>query len=96
MHSPLCATRYMATSPLGPYKLAGDVGSNHTQGHVFSPTSQWNYVTRAQGSKVQTSGFKTREWGGAKGLGSCVRVCVCVGGGGPVCHVWPVRVCLPP
>jgi hypothetical protein len=39
-------------TPTSPYKLLGDVGSNHTDGHVFSPASPFNYVTRAQGTKV--------------------------------------------
>ena len=43
---------YTATAPLGPYTLQGDVGSNSTAGHVFDKTSPYNYVTRAQGSKV--------------------------------------------
>ena len=52
----------MAASPMGPYKLVGDVGSNTTMGHVFSPTSQYNYVTKAQGTKVRCSmwGWGTR------------------------------------
>lgn len=41
-----------ATSPLGPFTAVGDIGSNHTDGHVFSATSPYNYVTRAQGSAV--------------------------------------------
>lgn len=43
---------YTAPSPLGPWALQGDVGSNSTGGHVFDAHSPWNYVTRAQGSKV--------------------------------------------
>lgn len=43
---------YTATAPLGPYTLQGDVGSNTTAGHTFDKHSPWNYVTRAQGSKV--------------------------------------------
>ena len=43
---------YTAPSPLGPFSLQGDVGSNTTAGHVFDAHSPWNYVTRAQGSKV--------------------------------------------
>ena len=43
---------YTAPSPLGPWALQGDVGSNSTDGHVFDAHSPWNYVTRAQGSKV--------------------------------------------
>ena len=39
-------------SPLGPWTLIGDVGSNTTQGHVFDPRSPFNYVTRAQQTKV--------------------------------------------
>lgn len=41
-----------STGPMGPYSLAGDVGSNSTAGHVFDKHSPYNYVTRAQGSKV--------------------------------------------
>eukprot|EP00483_Globobulimina_turgida_P011124 UN11145 len=43
---------YTADKPMGPYSLRGDVGSNHTNGHVFNAKSPYNYVTRAQGSKV--------------------------------------------
>lgn len=43
---------YTAPSPLGPFTLRGDVGSNKTAGHVFDAHSPFNYVTRAQGSKV--------------------------------------------
>jgi len=43
---------YSAPSPLGPFTLQGDVGSNHTAGHVFDAHSPYNYVTKAQGSKV--------------------------------------------
>jgi hypothetical protein len=43
---------YTAAEPLGPYTLQGDVGSNTTAGHVFDKASPYNYVTRAQGSKV--------------------------------------------
>jgi len=43
---------YTASNPMGPYALQGDVGSNSTAGHVFDKASPWNYVTRAQGSKV--------------------------------------------
>ena len=43
---------YRAPAPLGPWELRGDVGSNTTAGHVFDKHSPWNYVTRAQGSKV--------------------------------------------
>jgi hypothetical protein len=41
---------YTAPAPLGPYTRQGDVGSNTT--HAFDPASPFNYVTRAQGSKV--------------------------------------------
>ena len=41
---------YTASSPLGPWTARGDVGSNHTL--PFDRHSPWNYVTRAQGSKV--------------------------------------------
>ena len=43
---------YTALAPLGPYALQGDVGSNRTAGHVFDKASPYNYVTKAQGSKV--------------------------------------------
>ena len=43
---------YTALAPMGPYALQGDVGSNHTGGHSFDAHSPYNYVTRAQGSKV--------------------------------------------
>lgn len=43
---------YRATRVSGPYAFLGDVGSNHTAGHTFSPTSQYNYVTKAQQTKV--------------------------------------------
>lgn len=43
---------YTAASPLGPYTLAGDVGSNATAGHTYHDSSPYNFVTRAQGSKV--------------------------------------------
>ena len=43
---------YTASSPLGPFTLQGDVGSNRTAGHVFDAHSPYNYVTRAQQSKV--------------------------------------------
>jgi len=43
---------YTAPAPLGPWTLAGDVGSNSTAGHAFDKHSPWNYVTRAQGSAV--------------------------------------------
>ena len=43
---------YTAPAPMGPYTLQGDIGSNSTSGHVFDKSSPWNYVTRAQGSKV--------------------------------------------
>lgn len=41
---------YMAPSPMGPYTYGGDVGSNTTA--PFDAHSPYNYVTRAQGSKV--------------------------------------------
>ena len=41
---------YTSTSPLGPFAYQGDVGSNGT--HPFDPASPYNYVTRAQGTKV--------------------------------------------
>ena len=41
---------YSASAPLGPYALQGDVGSNSSQ--PFDRHSPYNYVTRAQGSKV--------------------------------------------
>ena len=34
----------MATSLRGPWRYAGDVGSNHTAGHVFNPRSPYNYA----------------------------------------------------
>ena len=37
---------------MGPYTFISDVGSNTTDGHVFNAKSPYNYVTRAQGSKV--------------------------------------------
>ena len=43
---------YTAAAPMGPYTLQGDVGSNATAGHVFDKSSPYNFVTRAQGSKV--------------------------------------------
>jgi hypothetical protein len=43
---------YTASAPLGPFTLAGDVGSNTTAGHTFEASSPYNFVTRAQGSKV--------------------------------------------
>jgi hypothetical protein len=43
---------YTAAAPMGPYVLQGDVGSNTTAGHVFDRASPYNFVTRAQGSKV--------------------------------------------
>ena len=43
---------YTAPSPLGPFALRGDAGSNRTAGHVFDAHSPWNYVTRAQQTKV--------------------------------------------
>jgi hypothetical protein len=43
---------YTASSPMGPYTQVGDVGSNVTDGHVFSKSSPWNYVTKAQQTKV--------------------------------------------
>ena len=43
---------YTSKAPLGPFTLQGDVGSNSTAGHVFDKASPWNYVTRAQGTKV--------------------------------------------
>jgi len=39
-------------SPLGPWMQMGDVGSNTTEGHIFDPRSPYNYVTRAQQTKV--------------------------------------------
>jgi len=41
---------YRSTRVSGPYSFLGDVGSNHTDGHTFSPTSPYNYVTKAQNS----------------------------------------------
>eukprot|EP00051_Salpingoeca_urceolata_P007973 m.102301 g.102301 ORF g.102301 m.102301 type:complete len:397 (+) comp15503_c0_seq1:66-1256(+) len=41
---------FTAPSPLGPFTYRGDIGSNQTSG--FDPHSPWNYVTRAQASKV--------------------------------------------
>lgn len=43
---------YTSKSAMGPYTFRGDVGSNTTDGHVFNAKSPYNYVTRAQGSKV--------------------------------------------
>ena len=43
---------YRGASPSGPFALQGDVGSNHTAGHVFDAHSPYNYVTRAQQTKV--------------------------------------------
>ena len=43
---------YRSKSPLGPYELQGDVGSNTSQ--KFDRHSRFNYVTHAQGSKVIT------------------------------------------
>jgi len=43
---------YRAAAPRGPWRLQGDVGSNRTAGHVFDAHSPYNYVTRAQASKV--------------------------------------------
>jgi hypothetical protein len=43
---------YTATSPLGPYTYAGDVGTNTSQ--AFNAFSPLNYVTHAQASKVFT------------------------------------------
>eukprot|EP01084_Bolivina_argentea_P033319 61641_1 len=43
---------YTSDKPMGPYLFKFDVGSNYTNGHVFNATSPYNYVTRAQGSKV--------------------------------------------
>ena len=43
---------YVAPTPLGPFTLRGDVGSNKTGGHVFNAHSPYNYVTKAQQSKV--------------------------------------------
>jgi hypothetical protein len=43
---------YTAASPLGPYTLQGDVGSNSSA--PFNASSPFNYVTRAQGSAVFT------------------------------------------
>jgi hypothetical protein len=41
---------FTAPSPLGPWVSRGDVGTNHSA--PFSKASPWNYVTRAQGTKV--------------------------------------------
>lgn len=43
---------YTASSPLGPYTMRGDAGSNKTDGHVFDAHSPYNYVTRAQQTYV--------------------------------------------
>lgn len=41
---------YTAPSPLGPFTLQGDIGSNHTDGHVFDAHSPYNYVRTGAGS----------------------------------------------
>jgi hypothetical protein len=43
---------YTARAMAGPWARQRDVGSNSTSGHVFSAHSPYNYVTRAQGTKV--------------------------------------------
>ena len=43
---------YRGPGPEGPFALQGDVGSNSTAGHVFNSHSPYNYVTRAQQTKV--------------------------------------------
>ena len=53
---------YTSMSPLGPYTLVGSVGKNTTA--PFDPASPYNYVTRAQQTKVVSvpdgSGNKTQ------------------------------------
>ena len=43
---------FTARAPLGPWQFQGDIGSNHTQGHVYDVHSPWNFVTRAQQTEV--------------------------------------------
>ena len=43
---------YTAPAPLGPWTRRGDVGSNTTDGHTFNAHSPYNFVTRAQQTKV--------------------------------------------
>ena len=45
---------YTAPAPAGPWTLGKDVGSNTTDHHVFNSFSPYNYVTRAQQTKVIT------------------------------------------
>ena len=43
---------YTANTPLGPWFEQGDVGSNKTDNHTYDPRSPFNFVTRAQQTKV--------------------------------------------